>query len=268
MILSEDDTGKAIEQEKDTLEFVVHKSHLMAVSPYFSNALDGRFSDAESKSLSLDDDTDPDVFQTFLEWLYSRRLLAANGAEDCYSHSYGELIELYIFADRYDIPKLRDDIMSLVWKRFRGERCPINETLVGRAFEMLSPKSTMSRFLLDAWVSRGKADIIQQIDIDSLSGEGGKIFLKMAWEKSVKQSEGSSSRTVRTTGAAHASEWMFEMPQPARRSKKLKNILAPNRISPALVSPCEYHEHGQGFEEARCLSDQLAHVAFTPKHEL
>lgn len=206
----------------------MHKDLLVASSPYFKAAFEGRFRECHEKSIQISDVT-PAVFQLFLDWLYFRRLgnwyfqepssentgkshkiettiernneEASSGedsneeepdAEDCsycdgickrwaetsnpttstqYQYQFrtlstedDEIVEnfiensshemfcLYIFADRCDVPGLRQKIIEVEWKNYDKKRPLWAWHIVIHALRSLSVSTPLCRLLVDQWV--------------------------------------------------------------------------------------------------------------------
>ncbi|KAE9977679.1 hypothetical protein BLS_001203 [Venturia inaequalis] len=187
----------------DTQEFFpVYKDLLTACSPYFKAAFDGKFREASDKAVSVPDVTSTQ-FRLFLDWLYFRRLPAADryhfGSAECRNCSHAgttcedsrrvagftedfvcyddeddsttipfaklaaisdpvdqqlensinngpwNLQKLYVFADRCDVPALRQDLIDDIW--MIGDVMPFGAIIY--AWRNLSIKSPLCKLMLD-----------------------------------------------------------------------------------------------------------------------
>lgn len=136
--------------------FTAHRSSLLDVFEFFTNALSGEFREAQTATITFAD-TSVDTFNTFIEWLYTRRLF--DGVEPCPEHPdhqtrkkhQATLLDLYIFADKYDIPQMRNDIFD------RFARCvthwtntyTMNLDIILKAYENLPAECPIVRFCID-----------------------------------------------------------------------------------------------------------------------
>ncbi|KAF4538908.1 Btb poz domain containing protein [Lasiodiplodia theobromae] len=131
--------------------FLIHKDVLSKQSPYFRAALEeGRWKESQDNVVELDE-TEPKIFEDFLvEWLYTGKL-----DEDLAELT---LIEGYIFADRYDFPRLRFDVIASIHGHYTEEMTddlPSYDAII-LAFESLPPRCKLCEFLVDLYGSRWK----------------------------------------------------------------------------------------------------------------
>lgn len=142
----------------DGLEFVLPQEYLTTVSEFFENSFKGSFLEAKEKKLTLSD-VKPVTFRIFVEWLNGRKLLNSEGVEyngesdgKLEIKRFDELMLLYIFADQYDVPQLRRDVLEtfVVYQ----DDCPtmVDPYLVRLAYDRLPSSSPMLSFLVDAFV--------------------------------------------------------------------------------------------------------------------
>lgn len=139
--------------------FVVHEELLTYHSSFFRAALNGCFKEAESKTVILED-TDPQIFEFFVHWLYHQRLPTEDDApglhnawtqeNDCGGSKTGNLIRIYIFCDTYDIPTLKIRAMNELFMHMelQGVGLP-NSEQVQIAFDRLPHHSPLCRYLID-----------------------------------------------------------------------------------------------------------------------
>src|SRR5436853_4538728 len=90
----------------DEVPFDAHIELLCSSSPFFEHALNGRFIEAETKTVPLSDD-DPDAFAEFLSWLYRDKIFETNK-----SPGWLELSKLWILADMLGVPTLQNEVMA------------------------------------------------------------------------------------------------------------------------------------------------------------
>jgi hypothetical protein len=116
--------------------FNVHKDLLVARSPYFKAAFEGRFKEAKDGVLVLED-VKIEAMKDFLDWLYFGRLSPVYGEDEednddnddneddrfttleAYMEGYRSQVELYIFADRFNVPDLRKAIIDAKYDYYK-----------------------------------------------------------------------------------------------------------------------------------------------------
>lgn len=172
-------------KEEGKKKFVVHKDLLCASSPFFKNAFEGVWKEAQDGVIPLPDAT-VEVFTAFIEWLYFRRtanlhtfsaFVCLNCGEKC-RHPLNEatkkelgwkpasnndkraldeilgkadsVILLYHFADQYGVPQLREQIVNHAWSMVQRDEGPhVQEVLL--ATQLLPETSSMYLLLIDAF---------------------------------------------------------------------------------------------------------------------
>ncbi|KAH0337375.1 hypothetical protein KCU81_g8111, partial [Aureobasidium melanogenum] len=107
-------------------------------SRYYDALLRGNFSEAGQDNVTLE--LDAMQAKWFVTWLYSGRF-----PEDL---DYLTLFQLYIFADKADIPAMRKDIMTHIHKRSHRRTGPSVEDAF-EAFDVLPKSSGLVRWILD-----------------------------------------------------------------------------------------------------------------------
>ncbi|KAJ9666152.1 hypothetical protein H2201_003831 [Coniosporium apollinis] len=138
--------------------FLVDKALLCFYSVYFRNTCMGAFSEADERATRVEG-TSLITFRRFMKWLYTRKIIVyANPKEDRLDLAQRSLLNLYIFADRYDVRHLRNNVMR-AWVSLRVQRpgrCSYE--VVVKAFGNLPTNSAFCRFLVrdfgDRWVPR------------------------------------------------------------------------------------------------------------------
>jgi len=90
----------------------VHKNFITHYSPYFDAAFNGNFAEGQSQKLDLED-TEPHVFGTFVNWLYSQNIENAEGEIPDDS----TLVNLWLLADKCLVPKLQNQVIRNLDRR-------------------------------------------------------------------------------------------------------------------------------------------------------
>lgn len=106
----------SLEAECEAECFYVHKNFITHYSPYFNAAFNGNFAEGQSQKLDLED-TEPHVFGTFVNWLYSQDIENAEGEVPDDS----TLVNLWLLADKCLVPRLQNQVMRALDKRAKDK---------------------------------------------------------------------------------------------------------------------------------------------------
>jgi len=125
--------------------FSIHKNLLCNAAPYFKAALDGGFAESKSQVLELPED-DEEVFERFVLWLYTNKLLEENQTmEDV---SWEILLGLYIFGEARGISGLQNEVIdTFIDKQEVADLIPTNRA--PRIYENTPTDSPLRRLLVD-----------------------------------------------------------------------------------------------------------------------
>ncbi|CAD0090637.1 unnamed protein product [Aureobasidium vineae] len=138
----------------DIFNVVVPEGLLCYFSRYYAALLRGNFAEAGQDSVTFEL-TAPQA-KSFITWLYSGRF-----AEDL---DYPTLFQLYIFADKTDVPALRADIMTHIHKRSHKKGMPPYGD-AAEAFAVLSKSSGLVRWMVDRFAHHsGTFDLYSEFD--------------------------------------------------------------------------------------------------------
>ncbi len=139
----------------------VHKSFICYYSPFFEAAFKHPFREAEENAVRLKD-TDSDVVDVFIHWLYTQSV-ATHGPEAILAPAPERdrecvVTDLCIFANRYNIPRLREHAMDEVFDLSVGPYDNLRRnqglpqlTTILKAFDNLPHASGLSQFWADVW---------------------------------------------------------------------------------------------------------------------
>jgi hypothetical protein len=89
----------------------VHKSYICEYSKYFRDSL----AEAETQEIDLEG-TDPQTFNRFLSWTYHQSLPTSDPGQNQFNTN----VKLWIFADRYIVPKLQNEMMNIIIGSLNG----------------------------------------------------------------------------------------------------------------------------------------------------
>lgn len=149
-------------------KFVVHEALLIHYSAFFRAALQGGFKEAETKSVTLEEDW-PFIFEIFVHWMYYERFPSAEHLDDeqlvkqyenskeegevgCQHKSKSEvLIRLYLLGDQYQVPLLRNHVLICLFKHSCSKAAYLfpNYHVCNLSFDKLAAKDPLRRFLVD-----------------------------------------------------------------------------------------------------------------------
>ncbi|KAF2804182.1 uncharacterized protein BDZ99DRAFT_369707, partial [Mytilinidion resinicola] len=96
----------------DAVPFHVHRDLLCECSEFFRAGFERSFKKASDKTMTLND-TSQYTMQLFIQWMYSDKVVPIVDTESSEPPTFreNELLDLYIFGDRYGIPALREAVM-------------------------------------------------------------------------------------------------------------------------------------------------------------
>lgn len=98
-------TVKVTDRNLPSETFYVHENVLCAQSDFFRKACQGSFRESAIRTIELKEE-DPEVFSKFLEWIYFGDYEITAGKE------LDELFSLYIFADKIQTSRLKNEIID------------------------------------------------------------------------------------------------------------------------------------------------------------
>ncbi|KAF2256438.1 hypothetical protein BU26DRAFT_513266 [Trematosphaeria pertusa] len=137
--------------------YVVHRDLVCQCSPYFKALFLGHFRERTTRTTTCPDVEDAD-FRRFLGWLYNPRRddLASRLAPHIrlwtQRFSCATLLRLYVFADAYDIPQIRDDIVAHFFDVMAVKLSLPSYGLINAAFARLPANSPLCRLVVDVMV--------------------------------------------------------------------------------------------------------------------
>lgn len=185
-----------LEVGEEQKRFLVHKDLLIHESMYFKAMFAGQWSEASATEPLRLQQADHRIFPIFLDWLYFRRFppstetggpCNACGKDNCKKVStsttdyldidtltdeedaYFEALinridrerwatPLYIFADKFDFPNLREELVTRRWRTHVKHGFRLGYWVAINAFRELPASSPLSRFVIDAYIDGWMAD--------------------------------------------------------------------------------------------------------------
>ncbi|WEW60202.1 hypothetical protein PRK78_005687 [Emydomyces testavorans] len=132
-------------------QFQAHKDLLCEKSPFFNGALTHDFKEAAENAISLPEDN-PDTFERFLQWLYSGSFsLSGIATDEEVDERYLQLSELYVLADKLEVPHLKNDVIDELFVMKRHPDKPPQAEVISYVYENTGEKSPL-RKLMVAWL--------------------------------------------------------------------------------------------------------------------
>jgi len=123
--------------------YSLHKGLLCFYSDYFRAAFNGSFKEATDGKIELMD-VEPEVFDIFQVWLYSRRLQASQKP----ALFYMTLAQLWVFGDKHQIPLLQNEVMDEIFAR-RAKLSVFHTPLVKLAYEQTPVGSPLRKAVIE-----------------------------------------------------------------------------------------------------------------------
>lgn len=175
--------------------YTVHKDLLIHESKYFERLFSGQWKESSATQPLELLEADHRIFPVFLDWLYFRRFPISPKFKHCHmcgkevctkiSTSCTDILELddlsaeddahleayldtvnehfwltplYIFADKFDFPGLREVLVSDRWRRHAKHGFVLTYFIAINNFRKLPASSPMCRFTLDAFTDGWKTE--------------------------------------------------------------------------------------------------------------
>lgn len=138
---------------RQNINFGIHKGLLCHHSTFFDKALNGGFKEAVNGEVVLDDE-DLEVFTRFNGWLYTGIILVGDETEE--TMTFKSLIDLYIFAEKRGVLRLKNAVVDSIIKKnqaSRGRRALPDHSLQ-RAWTKTPDSSPLHSLLVDLYVRR------------------------------------------------------------------------------------------------------------------
>ncbi|KAF2112095.1 hypothetical protein BDV96DRAFT_456384, partial [Lophiotrema nucula] len=143
--------------------FNLYKDVLTFHSTYFRNALKHEWVEGQSKIITLTED-DPDVFQIFSYWLFSKRLyhpdpaIQASDLNDI-PLTFRRICEIYVLGDMRGIPELCNATLDLFFAKMMAQWVfPCDQ--LNHVYDNTPDKSPLRQLCLDDYVKWGSVESI------------------------------------------------------------------------------------------------------------
>ena len=171
-------------------KLTVHEELLTFHSPYFRAALTGGFREAQDKTVTLKEEKGR-IFEFFVHWLYYLRFPNKDDSAELYAawtadNDYGDLktenlIQLYVFCDKYNVPELKTKTMTEIFNHVEeddGEALP-SVDLIRFAFDNLPEHAPLCSYLVHAYCYWAQDFIWEDFgSVDWPSGFIGRVLAR------------------------------------------------------------------------------------------
>ena len=146
--------------------FTVQLNLIVHYSPFFLAALEGPFKEAKDKVVTLPD-TEANIFELFVNWLYRQRfptkadspqLLALYSHPETPYFQSNRLIRLYVFSDKYDVPKLKRQSLDALFEELSDEYTLPDLDDVAYAVNNLDDEDPLLRMIIRGFCYHGESD--------------------------------------------------------------------------------------------------------------
>ncbi|THW20321.1 hypothetical protein D6D24_02348 [Aureobasidium pullulans] len=244
-------------------KFGVHQALICDRSQYFNKAFTGSFQEAETGIVELKD-VSPVLFQIFVGWLYYDKLIytvldeGSSVAEDFenletsieidldgpdvvgqdpYTWPYHVIIELYMFADRFDVKALRIDTLDVfIESTLKNQR-----TIFSSSFEYIWTHTHASSPL--------RKFVVHDLAYHSVYEEGARWWLGLPKEMLIEVLT-TLGRRVPTTLCKVCYKKGLEKNEV--KDPKEHGMCKVQDIAPYKLDLCFYHEHTSEEERNTC----------------
>ena len=137
--------------------FHVHEAELFDASSFFKAAFTSEFRESSDRTMLLPEDDDS-VVELFIDWLYRQRYKMTTPAAQGSGDIYMQPVRLFVLADKYDVPNLKNLILSQIFLRIKkdrvGRRCMPKLHTVAYAYEHTAENSPIRKLLAGSLTCR------------------------------------------------------------------------------------------------------------------
>ncbi|KAH7382019.1 hypothetical protein BKA64DRAFT_218554 [Cadophora sp. MPI-SDFR-AT-0126] len=167
--------------------FKVHKNYICHYSPFFEAALNGPFIEGQTQEVDLTD-TPPFIFGTFVNWLYTQKIINRSGKlPSCIS-----LSALWILADKLLVPSLQNQALSALNARRVLDGTRLDSSMFNHVYENTASDSPLRRYIVDS-CSKGSRGPIMTLEnypprlLVDIINEMRAVSVEPYWEPSQEE---------------------------------------------------------------------------------
>lgn len=135
----------------------VHKNLICNASPFFRAACKDEWKQSEKSMIELPDD-EPEVFEHFIHWLYTDQIDTIDKTAFKNDDSEGVqqiidlLVSLYVFADKVQCGKLKDEVLDRLMDSMRAGWIPTFPQ-VEKIYSNTAAGSKLRRWIVDVLIA-------------------------------------------------------------------------------------------------------------------
>lgn len=182
---SEQSCQITIGTEPTARSFVAHKGFLSFFSGYFARVFKNGFVEGQTSHVHLPTE-DPEIVEAFLRWTYLRRVTFQDGLLDA-DHFTNTLIQLWVFADAHEIPRLQNETLNLLHQKL-VEYWRVDIVHLNWIYEHTMPGAPLRRYYVKVLASTCHTEShLTDKNRMSLSREAAVDILEHVWTKGYKR---------------------------------------------------------------------------------
>ncbi|KAF1928705.1 uncharacterized protein M421DRAFT_5155 [Didymella exigua CBS 183.55] len=176
-----------VEVGAERVKYRVSEAFLNHYAEYFQRALAGTWREASEHVVVLGSDIEPCIFNLFVEWLYTQQLPTLSPdwrriADPLHPYSISAKmlrIKLYVFADRFIVPKLREQLNRAIVNDYDSD-CPALEEYetVTYAFNNLPPTDPLLDLIVDRYFMVWRLDLDEGEEEDAYNNLPHEFLLR------------------------------------------------------------------------------------------
>lgn len=148
----------------------MHLDQICEVSTFFKAAFNSQFREGSEKTMDLPKD-DVNTVDQFIQWLYTRRYKVEK-SEALTEKKAGDFlkpIHLLIFADKYDVPSLKCDVLNGMLDWIQNEKnvanLPPSPTAVKHLYHNTCRNSGLRRLMTDWYAASVTVDWLEESSV-------------------------------------------------------------------------------------------------------
>ena len=130
--------------------FKIHRPLICNASAFFTTAFTSKFKEGLDLSLSLPDD-DSEIFEIFAQWLYTKQYHYKFIKDNASSRAMAQPVNLYIFADRYEIPVLKQRLIGMFFAAAKASEEEPPPAMIEHVYVNTSKSDKLRMLLVDWW---------------------------------------------------------------------------------------------------------------------
>lgn len=166
--------------------FSIHKGLLCYYSDYFRGAFEGSFKEAVDGKIWLEKE-DPAIFDIFNAFLYNRKLQNPDGLAGP-GLSFGTLIDLWIFGDRFIVPLLQNFAIDSLRQKSDTKNSIPWKTQIRKIYDNTLQGAPLRKIMIDMMAyescagEKSRKEFVESWPVEALVDLAFTLSLKNAQE--------------------------------------------------------------------------------------